>query len=573
MLFERKTNVYCTARAHIKRVKRTRIVGMGASLALILLSLLAVFPITKQTEKAEATATASTTTLAITSSSTTASVDVTPVSSNGTFAASATADEVAFTVTTDNVTGYSLTIAGSDNTRQLNNTDAAATLDSITAATDASTFATGAAATYSNKWGYKPSFYNSAANTNYLQAPTTTAESLNITDAANGADTTCTDPADTSCSLHAYTIGIGTRVDYTKPVGTYSNTFVIEAVPNNVAYQINYLDSTGDTIGNMPAAEGSSVATVSAFTLDTKVPTRTGYTFQGWCYGTVDHTTSPSACTGTVKAAGDPFDFNSYSSTSTNTADLYAMWKTDKLYLQNMTASQCTTAGVTAYDSRDEEAYLVKKLADGKCWITENLRLDISDATVKTKLTSATTNATDTILGYLKNGGGSSPYPASGVSTSWADSYNLPYINTTYKNTTQAASGSAPAGKIGVYYNYCAASAGSYCYASGAGSGNASYDICPKGWRMPTGGSSGEYQALYTAYSSNVANFESALSTPLSGYFYSGSARNQGTLGYFWSSTIYNTNGMYRLVVGASAVYPQDYYNRNYGFSVRCVLQ
>lgn len=553
--------------SYIKRFKNYRIIGGVAGILLVALFALAAFPITKQTEKAEATATAATTTLTITSASTIASVNVTPVSSSGTFAASAVADEVAFTVTTDNVTGYNLTIAGSDNTRQLNNTDAAATLDSISAATTESDFATGAAATYSNKWGYKPSMYNSAANTDYLQAPTTTAETLNKTTGANAAGTS-----------DSYTIGIGARVDYTKPIGTYSNTFVIEAVANNVSYLITLYDNFSGT--NVKVGEyGAENITASAFTLPTTTPTKSDYIFQGWCYGTVSHAASPSTCSagtgtpGTVYQPGDNFVFTSYSDVGTNSADLYAMWKTDKLYLQDMTASQCTTAGVTAYDSRDKEAYLVKKLADGKCWITENLRLDISDATVKTNLTSTTTNATDTILGYLKNGGGTSPYPASGVSTSWANSYNLPYINTAYKNTTQAASGSAPAGKIGIYYNYCAASAGSYCYTPGTGSGNASYDVCPKGWRMPTGGASGEYQALYTAYSSNAGNFMSALSTPLSGRFHNGSAVNQGMYGFFWSSTYYSVSYMYYLDVDASTVYPQYYNPHSNGYSVRCVLK
>ena len=66
----------------------------------------------------------------------------------------------------------------------------------------------------------------------------------------------------------------------------------------------------------------------------------------------------------------------------------------------------------------------------------------------------------------------------------------------------------AGSNKVGVYYNYCAASAGSYCYDESKGTGNASYDLCPAGWRMPTSGSSGEYKALYTAYSSDQATFK-----------------------------------------------------------------
>ena len=247
-------------------------------------------------------------------------------------------------------------------------------------------------------------------------------------------------------------------------------------------------------------------------------------------------------------------------------------------YMQDLNPALCTTTPMTVVDKRDNKEYTIAKLADGNCWLLENLRLDISDPSVQAKLTSATTNATDETLNYLKNGGGSGQYPANGVIAktasggSWADDYANPYIATQYENTIQPASGSSPAGKIGIYYNFCAASAGSYCYAINASSGDASQDICPSGWRMPTGGTSGEYQALYTAYSSNVTNFQSALSTPLSGVFYSGTAGNQGTYGGFWSPTRYSDNSMFSLYVGSSSVNPQRNLNRSYGFSVRCIL-
>ncbi|MBQ6149849.1 hypothetical protein IJI86_02640 [Candidatus Saccharibacteria bacterium] len=247
-------------------------------------------------------------------------------------------------------------------------------------------------------------------------------------------------------------------------------------------------------------------------------------------------------------------------------------------YIQNLDPTLCTTTPLTVLDKRDGEEYTVQRLADGNCWLLDNLRLDISDPAVQAKLNSTTTNATDTSLGYLKNGGGSSPYPANGViaktasSGSWADDYTNPYIATQYEDTTQPASGSSPAGKIGIYYNFCAASAGSYCYVANTSSGDATQDICPAGWRMPTGGASGEYQALYTAYSSNVANFQASLSTPLSGYFGSGSAILQGSVSFFWSSTFYDGYSMYDLRVSSSEIHPQFRDYRYYGFLVRCIL-
>ena len=153
------------------------------------------------------------------------------------------------------------------------------------------------------------------------------------------------------------------------------------------------------------------------------------------------------------------------------------------------------------------------------------------------------------------------------------ESWNPNTITTSY---------GAGSGKIGVYYNYCAASAGSYCYgngtSAGSSSGNATSDICPAGWRMPTGGSSGEYKALYSHYSTtqtatDPASLQYNLSTPLSGDFYDGSAYDQGYYGYFWSSTRYSNYRMYRLYVDSGSVDPTRYDDRyDGGVSVRCVL-
>ena len=140
--------------------------------------------------------------------------------------------------------------------------------------------------------------------------------------------------------------------------------------------------------------------------------------------------------------------------------------------------------------------------------------------------------------------------------------------------------------KIGGYYNYCAASAGSYCYGdasggSGTSFGNATEDICPKGWRMPGGGDTinlmmtppiGEYQNLFDSIDIN-ANYRIALHLPLSGSFRGGSPELQGVSGYFWSSTRSTDEYMHNLTVYTTSVYPAYSEYRHYGYSVRCVLE
>ena len=58
---------------------------------------------------------------------------------------------------------------------------------------------------------------------------------------------------------------------------------------------------------------------------------------------------------------------------------------------------------------------------------------------------------------------------------------------------------------------------------------------------------------------------------PAAGYGYGTSITDVGSLGYYWSSSWYSADYAYRMNFSSSSVYPQNYYNRYYGFSVRAV--
>ena len=340
----------------------------------------------------------------------------------------------------------------------------------------------------------------------------------------------------------------------------YNITFNKDSNVSSIAV----LDSDGNTVGTITSS-GQNLTLYDGNTYTIKPTHTTGYT---------TNTITKTSGVGTLN--GKEFTVGAGVATISVTSKVMQP-------MQNWTGCSSLAVGDTeqVYDTRDDEVYLVGKLADNKCWMLDNLRLDLTNSTIRNALTASNTNATAASLTSLRSGNRTAgdQYASSGFVT-WAQGdtsevYNQAKANADFKDTVVASYGSG-SGKVGVHYNYCAASAGSYCYDNGAAPDgtNASQDICPAGWRMPTGGSSGEYQALYTAYSSDVANYRNALSTPLSGRFYNGSANDQGTNGCFWSSTRYNSSRMYFLGAGKNLVYPNQYYNdRYYGLSVRCLLK
>jgi uncharacterized protein (TIGR02145 family) len=442
--------------------------------------------------------------------------------------------------------------------------------------------------------------YNSAANTNYLQAPTTTAETLNQTTSAN-------------TTADSYTIGLGARVDYTKPAGTYTNTFVLTTIANSVPYQINYIDNFSGT-DTQYYQESSNNATASGFTLYTGTPTKTGYTFAGWCDGTVTHnTTGNSTCTGSTYQPGGSYSFTNPTSSTTSIANLYAMWnvktfnlvvtgdaglysmyvrrgsssgtitngtksgntvtfsgliygvnyylypsinagyqftrwaKTDsatnsylssttnknayyrigngagaltltttKEYLQDFTLSTCqskaSSSSYSLFDKRDNQVYTVRYI-NGSCWMTRNLAIGCngSGTTYGSAASSKTLTSSDS------NVYSSYSTPTALLSTSANSSSSSGYTTAALKcNAT-----------YGAWYNYAAATAGTTSGSSN--SRNTNYDICPKGWRLPT-----------KTETDSILSYPSAFNTIGGGYYNSGSEKYPDSA-YWWTSTSKST--------------------------------
>ena len=197
-------------------------------------------------------------------------------------------------------------------------------------------------------------------------------------------------------------------------------------------------------------------------------------------------------------------------------------------------------------DSRDGKFYTISKLADGNCWMTQNLALDGGIT-----ITPSDSNVTSNV-----------DLPATASSCSSSD--------------TSIQIWAQQSGYDGNYYNWCAAIASaSNCNTTT----EQTTSICPKGWRLPSNSGSPSYRNLFdtagiSSMSTDADKVAAAEAVPYSftraGY-YNGGYYVQGSYGYYWSRTPGSSSSAYYFVFGASYFGPQDDFNKDYGRSVRCV--
>ena len=204
-------------------------------------------------------------------------------------------------------------------------------------------------------------------------------------------------------------------------------------------------------------------------------------------------------------------------------------------------------------------AYTVKKLADGNCWMTDNLKLTLTagQAVAIAKNSDGTANGTWTPVASTGDG-------------SATEALNR---NTKANDATTGQ----------WYYSWWAATAGS---TESTGGTDAQNSICPVGWRLPSvygtvqGKSYGNLTNVYgittngtssvsgdytSTLESNVLNFARF------GYYPSGSLSTNNSSGYYWSSAANDASNAYRLSYGSSSVLPQSNSTKYAGRNVRCV--
>ena len=171
----------------------------------------------------------------------------------------------------------------------------------------------------------------------------------------------------------------------------------------------------------------------------------------------------------------------------------------------------------------------------------------------------------------------------SGSSTYTLAKYYVPTgANPTTEPTAPSTSTNGTS-QYGYLYNWCAAMGGqntAACANATTPTPIPTTNICPAGWRLPTGEpTTGEFTALNAAINGGSTSSDAGLiASPglfqRSGYWIGGFSY-QGSVGYYWSSTQINEDSAQRLAISSSSVDSNSgsLVLKFRGFAIRCIAQ
>lgn len=286
---------------------------------------------------------------------------------------------------------------------------------------------------------------------------------------------------------------------------------------------------------------------------------------------------------------------------------LYAVWVKSEGSLQDSSkvSTLCGTNGVggsivtaplngipnldsvsALTDQRDNTTYAIAKLADGKCWMIENLRLDNTANLTISNTNNPLNDGTNVTLKH--NYADSTTFSTlSSPNNSTFDTQTNPdgWCSTNEAACTdQSRIKETPTyNAYGNYYNWYSATAGRGTY--DMTSGDVVGDLCPAGWRLPAGRSTGDFYALNTIINNGAYNSVTKYISFPYNFVFSGYAAGDGYGSYtdhgeYWTSTAgltvpeRETGGYYFYFYNYYSQYvsPGDSASsRYYGHTIRCI--
>ena len=485
---------------------------------------------------------------------------------------------------------------------------------------------------------YAPTIENGFGS--YKEVPesyTKVASRSNITDVGTGAT-----GSNITTTYAAYISSVQPAGSYAGQV-KYTLVHPVTDVPlqpqTTEAGCVSYYPSGGNVEGTMGCYSISDSDT-STMLLASNY-SREGYGFAGWS-DAYDYATNSEAH---FYGPHDDITFTAGQYSGTNDGlSLYAVWVKSAGSFQDSAkvAQLCGTgtgsltqapvdgtanlSSVSALtDERDGETYAIAKLADGNCWMIENLRLEAEDTRGTTNVALAQGYATSTSFGdftgladaesagFSNSTLANSRYSTDGsngtvnIGSGSSPGYRFPRYNNL---NTPASAGNRPTNPTsnvfaddgttvgmygyGNYYTWSAAIANTIYYSSstatdesGKTSENVNTSICPSGWKLPygrdsgNGNTSGGFHYLnykmnnnsdVTDYTANKKLRGFPVNILLSGGYSINEDLERGSTGYYWSSTAFNKSSAYSLALDNSSVYPGVYnVTKSLGFSIRCI--
>ncbi|MBQ3433398.1 hypothetical protein IJG22_03865 [Candidatus Saccharibacteria bacterium] len=494
-----------------------------------------------------------------------------------------------------------------------------------------------------NYWGYSYSTDNGSTWISGSQGDTATGyNGLPLDNDDSGATGVILASTDSLTNAGSVKFKIGAKASATQASGTYTNTVNFYAVanpeptlapvscnPGKICYNVNSLTTTEGTMGEQGKDNSNAdIVDGATVTLLASNFSRTGYGFAGWS-DTYDYSGNLYGPHETITAP---------TGTTTNGLSLYAIWVRSAGSMQSDAASTCsrltaatpstpkTLNSVSALtDQRDGDTYAIAKLADGKCWMIENLRLDNtadhnSDGVLAQGYgTSSTygnfgglaepessTFRSVTTANSLYYSGTQSGTASINIGTSDAPGYRMPRYNNANTSTRASSpdNNNSAMYSYGNYYNWPAAIA-NLIYNDTDNQSTTGTSLCPKGWHLPIGGrkpnvaisdfwkmaravigtdpanfNNGDdnfyYTSLYTSEGYDASDKMRAYPNNIlySGQIYnSSSPAGRGLYSYYWSSTASGSSYSYNQYLDRSYVNPGTATSdKPRGYSVRCVV-
>lgn len=246
--------------------------------------------------------------------------------------------------------------------------------------------------------------------------------------------------------------------------------------------------------------------------------------------------------------------------------------------IQTITKATCPTELTQVKDARDNNSYYIKKLADNQCWMLTNLAYAGGTSNGGSNTYSDVVNQGSGVRGtntiYGPDNAGTPTYTEARY---YIPSGANPTIDPTPPSTSTDGGVTNP--QFGYLYNWCAAMGGqdtAACSSTETPAPVPTTNICPAGWRLPTGGNGRELVMLNTAINDGRIDTDAGLLTH--GFFQYGRFWNQGfggRWGHYWSSSQYFTTSVHVLFFGSSTVdaVSNKYGNKSLGQAVRCIAE